>query len=83
MGDYGTGRFALGVEASPWVATLFVDNLFDTEANTFAYSDPFRLPDAQAVTPPAAPHHWTDAEVDAALVARQDRTMRVARPTPG
>jgi iron complex outermembrane receptor protein len=51
MGDYGTGRFALGVEASPWVATLFVDNLFDTEANTFAYSDPFRLPDAQAVTP--------------------------------
>jgi outer membrane receptor protein involved in Fe transport len=51
MGDYGTGRLALGVEASAWTATLFVDNLFDTEANTFAYSDPFRLPDAQAVTP--------------------------------
>ncbi|MFT6428143.1 MAG: outer membrane receptor protein involved in Fe transport, partial [Brevundimonas sp.] len=51
MGDYGTGRLALGVEASAWTATVFVDNLFDTEANTFAYSDPFRLPDAQAITP--------------------------------
>jgi outer membrane receptor protein involved in Fe transport len=51
MGDYGTGRLSMGIEASPWVATLFVENLFDTEANTFAYSDPFRLPDAQAVTP--------------------------------
>lgn len=51
MGDYATGRLSMGVEATPWVATVFVDNLFDTEANTFAYSDPFRLPDAQAVTP--------------------------------
>nr|WP_284878123.1 TonB-dependent receptor [Brevundimonas sp. MEB006b] len=51
MGDYGTGRLAFGVEASAWTATVFVDNLFDTEANTFAYSDPFRLPDAQAITP--------------------------------
>lgn len=51
MGDYATGRLSLGVEAGPWVATVFVDNLFDTDANTFAYSDPFRLPDAQAVTP--------------------------------
>jgi len=51
MGDYATGRLSLGVEAAPWVATVFVDNLFDTKANTFAYSDPFRLPDAQAVTP--------------------------------
>lgn len=32
-------------------AVVFVDNLFDTAANTFAYSDPFRLPDAQAITP--------------------------------
>jgi len=51
MGDYATARLALGVEAAPWTAVLFVDNLFDTEANTFAYSDPFRLPDAQAITP--------------------------------
>ncbi|WP_159457579.1 TonB-dependent receptor [Brevundimonas sp. SH203] len=51
MGDYATGRLSMGVEAAPWVATVFVDNLFDTRANTFAYSDPFRLPDAKAVTP--------------------------------
>ena len=51
MGDYATGRLSLGVEASAWTARLFVDNLFDTKANTFAYSDPFRLPDAQAITP--------------------------------
>jgi len=25
--------------------------VFDTEANAFAYSDPFRLPDAQDITP--------------------------------
>ncbi|WP_306002747.1 hypothetical protein [Brevundimonas sp. C43] len=51
MGDYATGRLVFGVEASAWTATVFVDNLFDTDPNTFAYRDPFRLSDAQAVTP--------------------------------
>lgn len=51
MGNYATGRLSFGVEALPWTATLFVENLFDIEANTFAYSDPFRLPEAQAITP--------------------------------
>lgn len=32
-------------------ASIFVNNLFDTEAPSFVYSDPFRLPDAQAITP--------------------------------
>lgn len=40
MGDYGTGT-----------ATVFVENLFDTEVNPFPYSDPFRLPDGQAIAP--------------------------------
>lgn len=51
MGDYVTGRVSLGVEASWWSATAFVDNPFDTEANTFAFGDPFRLPEGLAMTP--------------------------------
>lgn len=51
MGGYVFSRVAMGVEAGRWSAIAFIDNLFDTEANTFAYSDPFRLPDAQAITP--------------------------------
>lgn len=51
MGGYAFARIAMGVEGDRWSAVAFIDNLFDTEANTFAYSDPFRLPDAQAVTP--------------------------------
>lgn len=51
MGGYAFARVAMGVEGGRWSAVAFIDNLFDTEANTFAYSDPFRLPDAQAITP--------------------------------
>ncbi len=51
MGDYMTGRLSVGVEASRWSATAFVDNPFDTEANTFAFGDPFRLPEGLAMTP--------------------------------
>lgn len=51
MGGYAFARIALGLESDRWSAIAFVDNLFDAEANTFAYSDPFRLPDAQAITP--------------------------------
>ncbi|MET3837721.1 hypothetical protein ABIB58_003085 [Brevundimonas sp. UYEF29] len=39
MRTYGTGRLALSVQASARTATVFVDTLFDTEANSFAYSD--------------------------------------------
>ena len=51
MDGYGVARASFGIEGEGWSAMAFVDNLFDTEANTFAYSDPFRLPDAQAITP--------------------------------
>lgn len=51
MGDYLTGRVSVGIEASWWSATAFVDNPFDTEANTFAFGDPFRLPEGLAMTP--------------------------------
>ena len=51
MGQYVTGRASIGVEAPRWSATVFVDNPFDTEADTFSYGDPFRLPEALASTP--------------------------------
>jgi iron complex outermembrane receptor protein len=51
MGDYITGRLATGIEGDHWSATAFVDNPFDTEANTFSFGDPFRLPEALATTP--------------------------------
>ena len=51
MGDYMTGRISAGVEGSWWSATAFVDNPFDTEANTFSFGDPFRLPEGLAMTP--------------------------------
>jgi iron complex outermembrane receptor protein len=51
MGDYVTGRVAIGVEATRWSLRTFVDNPFDAEANTFSFGDPFRLPEALATTP--------------------------------
>lgn len=51
MGGYMSGRVSLGVEAAWWSATAFVDNPFDTQANTFAFGDPFRLPEGLAMTP--------------------------------
>lgn len=51
MGDYTTVRLSIGVAADRWSATAFVDNPFDTEANTFAFGDPFRLPEGLAMTP--------------------------------
>ncbi|ADL00481.1 TonB-dependent receptor domain-containing protein [Brevundimonas subvibrioides] len=51
MGEYVTGRASIGVESRRWSATAYVENPFDTEANTFSYGDPFRLPEALASTP--------------------------------
>ncbi len=51
MGGYTTGRISVGVRAPRWAATAFVDNPFDTEANTFSFGDPFRLPEGLAITP--------------------------------
>jgi len=51
MGDYATGRIALGLSRDDWSITAFVDNPLDSRANTFSFGDPFRLADAAAVTP--------------------------------
>ncbi|CAN5349109.1 TonB-dependent receptor [soil metagenome] len=51
MGDYVTGQVSIGAEAGRWSLRAFVDNPFDTQANTFSFGDPFRLPEALATTP--------------------------------
>ena len=51
QGDYAKARVSVGLEGGGWSAIVFIDNVFDTEANTFAYSDPFRLTDSHAITP--------------------------------
>lgn len=51
MGDYATARLAMAVETTGWRAEAFVINPMNTEANTFAFGDPFRLPEALTTTP--------------------------------
>ena len=51
MGDYVTGRFSVGLEANRWSLRAFVENPLNTQANTFSFGDPFRLPEALATTP--------------------------------
>ncbi len=41
-GGYVTGRISAALEGRGWDATLFADNPTDTQANTFAFGDPFR-----------------------------------------
>ncbi len=51
MGDYVTGRLAAGLAMQRWRLTAYVDNPFNSSANTFAFGDPFSLPEALATTP--------------------------------
>ncbi|RZJ41944.1 MAG: TonB-dependent receptor, partial [Brevundimonas sp.] len=51
MGDYVTGRISTGFETERWAVVAFVENPFNTAANTFSFGDPFRLPEALATTP--------------------------------
>lgn len=51
MGDYVTARASIGVETGRWRASAYVTNPFNTSANTFAFGDPFRLPEALTTTP--------------------------------
>lgn len=51
MGDYLTGRLTAGVVKGRWEARLFIDNPFDSRANTFAFGDPFLLNRDQVTTP--------------------------------
>lgn len=51
MGDYVTARGSIGVASAQWIATAFISNPFNTDANTFAFGDPFLLPEALTTTP--------------------------------
>ncbi|WP_303713681.1 TonB-dependent receptor [Brevundimonas naejangsanensis] len=51
MGDYLNARLAMGLEGAFWRAEAFVNNPLNTMANTFAFGDPFRLPEALTTTP--------------------------------
>ncbi len=51
MGNYLNGRMSTGLEADNWAIMAFIDNPFNTTANTFSFGDPFRLPEALATTP--------------------------------
>ena len=51
MGDYVTARASIGVETGHWRASAYITNPFNTSANTFAFGDPFRLPEALTTTP--------------------------------
>lgn len=51
MGDYVTARASIGLEMGRWRASAYVTNPFNTSANTFAFGDPFRLPEALTTTP--------------------------------
>lgn len=41
MGGYATGRVAATLAADPWRLTLSLDNLGDSDRDTFAYGNPF------------------------------------------
>ena len=51
MGGYHVGNLRLGVSWTHWRATLFVDNLWDEGANTFAFGNPFSLGVISQITP--------------------------------
>nr|WP_240387384.1 TonB-dependent receptor [Brevundimonas naejangsanensis] len=51
MGDYATARLTMALETTAWRAEAFVTNPLNTEANTFAFGYPFRLPEALTTTP--------------------------------
>jgi iron complex outermembrane receptor protein len=51
MGNYLNGRMSTGLESDNWAIVAFVENPFNTTANTFSFGDPFRLPEALATTP--------------------------------
>ena len=54
MGDYLTADIRLGWQHDPWRATLFVDNIGNTRADTFAYGNPFTI-DKQGQSTPLRP----------------------------
>jgi outer membrane receptor protein involved in Fe transport len=51
MGDYATGRLAIGLATPRWRTTLALDNPTDARGDTFAYGNPFSLRSTSQVTP--------------------------------
>jgi len=51
MGDYATGRLAIGLSTPRWRATLALDNPTNARSDTFAYGNPFSLRSTDQVTP--------------------------------
>jgi len=48
---YHLGRVHLEINRGNWRATVFIDNLFNTKANSFAFGNPFSLNELKQVTP--------------------------------
>jgi len=51
MGDYHMTNARLGFASGSWSATLFVKNVGNTKANTFAFGNPFSLGKVRQSTP--------------------------------
>lgn len=51
MGGYGLGRLAFAVFDRRWRAEVYVNNITDERANTFAFGNPFSRSRAQQKTP--------------------------------
>ncbi|KQY92301.1 TonB-dependent receptor [Caulobacter sp. Root1455] len=51
MGDYATGRLAVGLATPRWRSTLALDNPTNARGDTFAYGNPFSLRSTDQVTP--------------------------------
>ncbi len=51
MGNYTTGRIALGADTTSFRAQIFIENPANTVGNTFAYGDPFSIRQTKQTTP--------------------------------
>ena len=52
MGDYHIANLRLRISGRHWRAAVFIDNLWDSRANAFAFGNPFSLGRVGQVTPP-------------------------------
>lgn len=51
MGDYTLANLRLGLNHGSWQGSLFINNLLNKEANTFAFGNPFSLAAGPQITP--------------------------------
>ena len=52
MGGYGLANVRIGVRRGEWEAVLFVNNIGNEDANTFAFGNPFDVGTVRQITPP-------------------------------